>query len=43
MTFTRFKNKKRPNHMRGILLLLLLFLVLYLWADTEKILAVFFE
>lgn len=39
----RFKKRKKPNYKRGIILVLLLFLILYLWLNTENLITGLFE
>ena len=31
----RFKKRKKPNYKRGLMLVLLLAIILYLWMNTE--------
>lgn len=39
----RFKKRKKPNYKRGIILVLALFLILYLWLNAETIITDLFE
>ena len=39
----RFKKRKKPNYKRGIVLVLALFLILYLWLNAETIVTALFE
>jgi len=39
----RFKKRKRPNYKRGIILVLALFVILYLWLNAENFITGLFE
>lgn len=39
----RFKKRKKPNYKRGLLLVLLLVIILYLWMNAEGFIANLFE
>ncbi|WP_291853003.1 hypothetical protein [Lutibacter sp.] len=39
----RFKKRKKPNYKRGIILVLALFLILYLWLNAETIITALFH
>lgn len=39
----RFKKRKKPNYKRGILLVLALFLIVYLWMHAEEIVTAIFQ
>lgn len=39
----RFKKRKKPNYKKGLFLVTLLLIILYLWMNAEKILTIFFE
>ncbi|WP_372745268.1 hypothetical protein [Lutibacter sp.] len=39
----RFKKPKKPNYKRGIILVLALFLILYLWLNVESIVTALFS
>ena len=42
MNFQRFKKKKQPNNKRGIILVLVLMLIIYLWINAESLIAALF-
>ncbi|MCF6181631.1 hypothetical protein [Lutibacter sp.] len=39
----RFKNRKKPNYKRGILLVVALFIIVYLWMHADEIVSVLFS
>jgi len=39
----RFKKRKKPNYKRGMLLVVLLIIILYLWFNAESIITNLFE
>ena len=39
----RFKKRKKPNYKRGIILVLALFFILYLWLNAETIITALFD
>jgi hypothetical protein len=39
----RFKKRKKPNYKRGILLVLALFVIVYLWMHAEEIVTAIFS
>ncbi|MGV6844624.1 MAG: hypothetical protein ACWA42_00675 [Lutibacter sp.] len=43
MKFKNLSRRKKPNYIRGIILVLLLFLVVYLWMHAEEIVNNFFS
>ncbi|MGV8947253.1 MAG: hypothetical protein ACOH1N_12545 [Lutibacter sp.] len=38
----RFKKRKKPNFIRGIVLAILLLVIIYLWMNVESIINLFF-
>ena len=43
MEFKRLNHRKKPNRKRGLLLVLLLFFILYLWYNMDGIIAMIFK
>jgi len=43
MEFKRLNQRKKPNNKRGIFLVILLFVIIYLWFNTEKIIMLLFN
>ncbi len=43
MEFKRLNKRKKPNNKRGIILVLLLFVIIYLWFNAEKIITLLFQ
>jgi len=43
MTQQRFKKRKKPNFKRGLVLVLLLVIILYLWMNAEGLITTFLE
>ncbi len=43
MEFKRFNKRKKPNFIRGIILVLLLFIIVYLWMHAEQFIEMFFS
>jgi len=43
MKFKRINQGKKPNNKRGILLILLLFIIIYLWYNAERLIALLFD
>ncbi len=39
----RFKKRKKPNYKRGILLVVALFIIVYLWMHADEIVSVLFS
>jgi len=39
----RFKKRKKPNYKRGLFLIVLLFVILYLWFNAEGFINAFFN
>ena len=39
----RFKKRKKPNYKRGLFLVALLLIILYLWMNAEGFITTFFE
>ena len=39
MDTQRFKKRKKPNYKRGIILVILLFVILYLWFNAERLIS----
>lgn len=37
MKYKRFRNRKRTNYKRGIILVILLLIILYLWLNAENL------
>ncbi|HEY9169222.1 MAG TPA: hypothetical protein VIN72_07025 [Lutibacter sp.] len=38
----RFKKRKKPNYKRGIILVILLLVIIYLWMNLESLVNTFF-
>lgn len=38
----RFKKRKKPNYKRGLFLVILLVIILYLWMNAETLITSFF-
>jgi hypothetical protein len=38
----RFKKRKKPNYKRGMVLVILLFVIIYLWFNAESIINALF-
>ncbi|WP_299527377.1 hypothetical protein [uncultured Lutibacter sp.] len=38
----RFKKRKKPNYKRGLLLVILLGVILYLWMNADSLISSFF-
>lgn len=38
----RFKKRKKPNYIRGLMLVILLLIILYLWMNAEGLITSFF-
>ena len=43
MKFRRIRDRKRSNHKRGILLVILLIIIVYLWMNAEGIVTKIFS
>ncbi len=43
MEKTRFKRRKKTNYKRGIILVIALFIVIYLWYNAESLLELIFK
>lgn len=43
MTKTRFKKRKGPRYRRGIILVILLLIILFLWFNAEELISNLFE
>ena len=39
----RFKKRKKPNYKKGLFLITLLLIILYLWTNLEKFITTLFE
>lgn len=39
----RFKKRKKPNYKRGVVLVILLLIIIYLWFNAESIINAFFS
>ncbi len=39
MAHTRFKKRKNPNYKRGIILVILLLIILFLWFNAEDLIS----
>lgn len=39
----RFKKRKKPNYKRGLILVVLLFVIIYLWMNAEGLITSLFE
>jgi cell division protein FtsB len=43
MEFKKFNKRKKPNFIRGIVLVLLLFIIVYLWMHAEQLVEMLFS
>jgi len=43
MEAQRFKKRKKPNYKRGIVLVLILLLIIFLWFNIEDVITGFFN
>jgi hypothetical protein len=39
----RFKKRKKPNYKKGLFLITLLLIIVYLWMNVEKLITTLFE
>ena len=42
MKINRFKKRKKPNNKRGLILVILLFIILYLFMNADSLITSFF-
>jgi len=43
MANTRFQKRKKPNYKRGIILVILLLIIIFLWFNAEELISNLFE
>jgi len=43
MDFKKFNKRKKPNYKRGIILVLLLFVIVYFWMHADEIIRAIFS